>query len=408
MYLSFPANHKPRYQDFKLAGLLDETLREGAERCPFSVPKEKKVALARRIVETGVRDVIFGSGPDDPDLIAETLAGLENEGKTQDVRLAFILLLNCWEPVFEKFKNFPDNFKDNVTISFGMVDYRSDEKLFERVCEKFRSIGFRKFRVSLINNFKEGVEEKLYAHIRSQIDRSVALGIDTVRINDSLGVCYPETMAVLAANLVHDYPGLNFCVHAHDDKGLGLQNALVSIYNGFNLIEGAFSGFGNRSGLPAIEVLQEIFEEKNITIEGISMDRKEVFETAYLAEETFLVVPNVYRPVSGKIVNWENLGVANIPDYLGADRNARKFLNDVGLHEQTVRQIFAKALGTPPGEIAPERLAEFREALRGHMEELYARKITTYEHILDQMRSLYNEDLVFEEAAVAFGREYAR
>ncbi|WP_052341445.1 hypothetical protein [Salinarimonas rosea] len=405
MNLSFPSGHVPRYADFELAGLLDETMREGAERCPFSVPADRKAALARRIVDTGVRDLVFGSAPTDPDLMATVLAELERDGAAEGVRLAFILLLNCWEPLFERFTRFPDALKDHVCISYGMVDHRSDERLFERVHERFRGLGFRHFRVSLINNFARGVDETAYAHIVGQIDRSLALGIDTVRINDSLGVCYPETMAVLAANLVHDYPQVHFCVHAHNDKGLGLQNALASIYNGFDLIEGGFSGFGNRSGLPAIEVLLAIFAEKNITIRGIGIDPDAARETGYAAEDTFLVVPNVYRAMTGRIVNWENLGVANIPDYLGSERRARKFLTDVGTHDQTLRAVL-RAAGRP----APDEsngLEPLRAALHAELDAAYVAKRRAYETLVDGIEALYGADVMFEDVAIARAKALA-
>lgn len=405
MNLTFPTGHVPRYHGFELAGLLDETMREGAERCPFAVPADRKSALTRRILDAGVRDVVFGSAPSDPDLMASILGELHAEGRTEGVQLAFILLLNCWEPLFDRFATFPDHLKDHVCISFGMVDHNSQEQLFERVCEKFRSIGFRHFRVSLLNNFAAGVDEKSYAHITRQIDRSLALGIDTVRINDSLGVCYPETMAVLAANLVHQYPRTHFCVHAHDDKGFGLQNALTSLYHGFDLIEGGFSGFGNRSGLPAIEVLMTIFEEKSITIRGLSFDHDALRDVGYAAEDTFLVVPNVYRAVTGKIVNWENLGVANIPDYLGSERRARKFLTDVGTHDQTLRDILRKA-----GRVAAQdtnAIEPFRQALHAEMEDVYRAKRTAYESLVAGIETLYGQDAMFEEVAIERARALA-
>ncbi|GGK44115.1 isopropylmalate synthase [Salinarimonas ramus] len=398
MNLSYPSGHIPRYDNFELVGLLDETMREGAERCPFSIPASRKAALTRRIVETGVRNVVFGSAPTDPDLMADILAELDRDGAAEGVELAFILLLNCWEPLLERFSRFPDAYKHQVCISFGMVDHKSEEKLFERACEKFRAIGFTKFRVSLLNNFSSGVDEKAYAHITRQIDRSLALGIDTVRINDSLGVCYPETMAVLAANLRHDYQNVHFCVHAHDDKGLGLQNALASIYHGFDLIEGGFSGFGNRSGLPAIEVLMKIFAEKNITIRGLALDDDAVRETGYAAEDTFLVVPNVYRPITGKIVNWENLGVANIPDYLGSERRARKFLTDVGTHDQTLRDVLRRADRPAPDET--NALAPFRDALHAEMDEVYRAKRSAYESLIGSLEALYGDGILFEDVAV--------
>ncbi len=408
MFLDYPKDHVPRYENFELAGFLDETMREGAERCPFSIPSHQKLLLAKKISKTGVRDIVFGSAPSDPLLMQQLIEELNHDNPQTDTRLAFILLLNCWEPIYDKFKAFPRELMENVCISFGMIDYKSDEGLFEHVFHKFHELGFRHFRVSLINNFKSGVDEATYAHITRQIDASVALGIDTVRINDSLGVCYPETMAVLAANLVHSYPDLNFCVHAHDDKGLGLQNALASIYNGFNLIEGGFSGFGNRSGLPAIEVLQEIFTDKNISIRGLNLNPHEIRDVGYLAEDTFLVVPNVYRAVTGKIVNWENLGVANIPDYLGDSRRARRFLTDVGTHDGTLNTILDRASegGDMQTSNTDNTLTAFRESLHEEMDNVYALKREVYSAITESINKLYSDGVIFEEDAINKARRF--
>lgn len=408
MFLDFPKGHKPRYENFELAGFLDETMREGAERCPFSIPADQKLKLAKEISRTGVKDIVFGSAPSDPFLMQHFIEDLKHDDPESDVRLAFILLLNCWEPIYDSFASFPKDLMNNVCISFGMIDYKSEDKLFQHVFHKFYDLGFRHFRVSLINNFKSGVDEATYAHITRQIDDSVGLGIDTVRINDSLGVCYPETMAVLAANLVHSYPELNFCVHAHDDKGLGLQNAMTSIYNGFNLIEGGFSGFGNRSGLPAIEVLQEIFSDKNISIRGMAMDSGKLRDVGYLAEETFLVVPNVYRAVTGKIVNWENLGVANIPDYLGDSRRARRFLTDVGTHDGTLNTILEKASGGDEMQNSQtgNAITAFRESLHEEMNNVYAMKREVYSSITESINRLYSDGIVFEEDAINKARRF--
>jgi hypothetical protein len=34
--LTFPQEHKPRFHDFELVALVDETVREGGERCLFA------------------------------------------------------------------------------------------------------------------------------------------------------------------------------------------------------------------------------------------------------------------------------------------------------------------------------------------------------------------------------------
>lgn len=400
MTLEMPQGFRPRFEDFELVGFLDETMREGAERCPFSVPGDQKVDLAHRILRTGVRDIIFGSGPDDPANMAALVARVDGDVEVHaDWTATFILLLNCWEPIYERFKSFPISAAGHIVISLAMLDYKSEDHLFEKVISRFQALGFTKFRVSLLNNFRRGVDEKAYEKLVSQINRSVAVGIQVVRINDSLGEVFPETLAILAANLRTSYPDLSFCLHAHDDRGLGLQNALTSIYYGFDIIESAFSGFGNRSGLPAIETLNEIFEEKHITIRGIQFSNRKLIETAREVERTFLAVPSVYRPTSGMIVNWENMGVANIPDYLGSERNAKRFLNDVGLHSQTIEHLMEGAETNYSASELQDAIPSIASSLSKTFVSEYEVKRQQYDDVVEGIKRLYNEGVVFEDRA---------
>lgn len=164
--LKFPDNHAPRYSDFNIDGILDETLREGAERCAFSVPADSKVPLISKILQSGVRDIVYGSGPNDPAHLAQTINDLlDKDNLPTGARFSFIMLLNCHEPIMPQFKAFPDELKDYLTISFGMVSHKADEKLFERTTEQLRTWGFNNFRVSLLNNFSTGIDEESYEKI---------------------------------------------------------------------------------------------------------------------------------------------------------------------------------------------------------------------------------------------------
>lgn len=407
MYMQFPEGHKPRLSDFSLDGVLDETLREGAERCMFSIPAAKKMPLIKTIVESGIKDIIFGSGPDDPGHIAETLKTLEKKGMLEPkLKVSFILLLNCFEPLMDQFKAFPQHLKAHVTISFGMITHDAENNLFARTVERFRAMGFNSFRVSLLNNFSHHIEKTQYEKIREQINLTQQLGIETVRINDSLGTLYPEAMAVLAANLRSDYPDLNFCLHAHNDLGLGLQNALTSIYHGFNLIEGGFAEFGNRSGLPAIEILNRIFKEKNISLTSGALVDDKVLEASRLAESTFLVAPSLFRPISGRIVNCENMGVTNIPSYLGATTASRSFINTTGLHDATLFQVF-RDLGVK-GEDEIESLVEgFKSHLSVVMEAVAFRKGFEYQALVGLQERFYKEDVFFSESVYELAEKFA-
>lgn len=394
MEMKIPAGHKPRFDNFELSGFIDETLREGAERCLFAVEQEKKLELLEKIIQTGVKEIIVGSGPEDPSLILKALHR-KFEGKyPSDTKFIFILLLNSWEPIYHQFAKFPREYMKEVVISFGMVEYQQERNLLESIVGKFQKLGVETFRASLLNNFSDGVDESKYQQITEQIERCKNLGFKTIRVNDSLGLIYPETMAVLASNLVHDYPELNFCLHAHDDRGLGLQNALTSIYHGFNMIEGAVAGYGNRSGLPALEVLDLIFREKNIKIAGTTFDEEKLTEAASLADETFMTVPAVYRPVSGLVVKKENLGVLNIPDYLGVERKTDYFLNNVGLHHNTVAKALEVA-NVDQNYISDEEFIEcIREEVKESMFEIYDKKRRHYDKILKEIKDFYSTDIM--------------
>lgn len=395
MTLSFPQGHQPRYASFHLDGLIDETLREGAERCLFAVDEENKFTLAKALVGAGIRDLVIGSGPDDPDLLLRCLkAKFELEQFPMDAHFIFIILLNSWEAMYEQFKHFPQEYLKEIPFSFGMVEYQQNEQLLERVVEKFAALGATSFRVSLLNNFSSGVDEEKYAAITAQIERCVRLGFKIIRINDSLGRIYPETMAVLAANLVHDYPHLDFCLHAHDDHGLGLINALTSVYHGFNMIEGAIAGYGNRSGLPSIETLEKICREKDITIGDLPLDSQKLIAAAKTADEVFITIPSLYRPVSGVIVDKENLGVLNIPDYLGIERETDYFLNSVGLHQNTIVRTLQGAGFDGRYINDHEFIATVRETVKMQMKAIYEHKRAEYHDLSQQVLSFYQSGVL--------------
>lgn len=394
MFLSMPTGHEVRSEGFRIEGLIDETLREGSERCPFAVGVEERYRLAEAIVGAGVRQLMIGSGPKDPELLSRCLES-KLEGKfPQETQFVFVALLNSWEPILERFKQLSPEQLSEAVVSFGMIEIGEKERLLERVVEKFSEIGVQKFRASLLNNFSAGIDEDRYATIASQVERCVALGMDMVRVNDSLGLLYPEAMAVLAANLVHDYPKVSFALHAHDDRGLGIQNALVSVYNGFSMIEGAVAGFGNRSGLPSLEAIDLIFREKDISIDDAELDPAKLLEATSLAEEVFMTVPDIYRPVSGMIVNKENLGVLNIPDYLGIERRADYFLNQVGLHLNTIKNTLRSA-GFEEALVEDERFVEtVRATVEERMRQVHELKRTEWPVLLKHVESFYESGVL--------------
>lgn len=237
---------KPRYHDFSVPYLVDETFREGVERCMLTVEVEALYRLFLELVESGVREFVIGCGPEEPALYRTVCANKDDGALPAEVRPIFLVLLNCWDATYANFKQMPRHWVEDTVFSFGMITHKKEERLFERVVNQFVDLGARHLKASVLNNFTRGVDEQKYADICEQIDWATSLGIGTIRINDSVGKLYPEVTAELCERLVADYPGVTFCLHCHNDRALALANQLTSIYHGFTMVEGSLCGYGNR------------------------------------------------------------------------------------------------------------------------------------------------------------------
>lgn len=220
--LTFPQGHTPRYRDFTIDAISDETMREGGERAPFGATDDQKIQLIRAITDAGITDIDVGSGITEASFVRALLDAQQLESTiAPDATFSFNLTLKTWEPLCEQLeRELPSSYLSDIYVSIGMIEIDSENRLFERVAERLRSIGVGKLRSSLLNAFSITVDEQKYEHLNTQIERCRQQGISLIRINDSVGTLVPDSTAVLAANLVRDNPDITFYLHGHNDRGL--------------------------------------------------------------------------------------------------------------------------------------------------------------------------------------------
>ncbi|WP_413787129.1 hypothetical protein [Pseudomonas sp. B21-059] len=201
-----------RYRDYSVPYLVDETLREGIERTAFPISVDAKVALLKSMAAAGLRDFVVGCGPEEPLVWDRLHQAREAHELPADTRATFIILLNCWETAFANFQSRQQHRQwiADTVFSFGMITYRQGKREFERAIEAFRSIGAVRFKASVLNNFRQGVSEQRYGEICRQIDWAASLGVEIIRINDSVGSLQPHVTQWLCSKLVKDYPGWCF------------------------------------------------------------------------------------------------------------------------------------------------------------------------------------------------------
>jgi 2-isopropylmalate synthase len=382
-----------RYQDFAIRAISDETLREGGERAPFGADDGRKTRLIEAITDAGVTDIDVGSGITEASFVRSILDAKHLMGRIPErAEFSFNLTLKTWEPLCEQLaEHLPRTYLEDIYVSIGMIEIDSEHKLFERVVERLRSIGVTKLRSSLLNAFSSTVDEDKYQHLNDQIERCRQQGISLIRINDSVGTLMPDATAVLASNLVRDNPDVTFYLHGHNDRGLGTANSLMSVFHGFQMIEGGVAGVGNRAGLAELESIASVFADNNITVDAAELDVEKLSAAARLSEKTFLAAPDPYRAVSGFLVENENAGIVNVPDYLGVARPVDYFLNRIGLFPTYIKQILAEAGMSSEALDDDAFIDEVYTELANRMDRLYEHKRTEYEGIARQVEDFYQD-----------------
>ncbi|MCP3424476.1 hypothetical protein NBM05_00105 [Rothia sp. AR01] len=392
--LDFPRGHRPRYRDFSLQAISDETIREGGERAIYGAADTDKIRLVEKLSQAGIKDIDVGSGLHEAQFLRKLLLLQESaDSITDDTTFSFNLTLKTWEPLVEKLEQeVPRELLKRIYVSIGMIEIDSERRLFERVAQRLRDIGVGKIRASLLNAFSTEIDEDDYGHLMAQIERARAIGVSLIRINDSVGTLYPDSTAVLAANLVHDNPDTTFYLHGHNDRGLGTANSLVSVLHGFQVIEGGVAGTGNRAGLAELESIARCLEENNISVSTGPVDVDGVIAAARFSERVYLTVPTPYRAVSGFLVKNENAGIVNVPDYLGVSRPVDYFLNRIGLFPEYLRQILVEG-GISENSLSDAVLAQVYNRLQARFDTQHTSKLAEYERLVAQIWD-FHDDIV--------------
>lgn len=379
-----------RFNNFAVPYLVDETLREGVERCFFPISTEAKLSLLKAMTNAGLRAFIVGCGPEAPEVWKGLFDYKRQNQIPNDVEATFIILLNCWETAYNHFssdKYKTDNIKDTV-FSFGMITYKESEKTFERAINAFKSLGAGKFKASILNNFRGELNDDKYNEICRQIDIALDLGVTVIRINDSVGLLQPHVTHNLCARLVSKYPDTTFCLHAHNDTGLAVANAMASIQAGFQMIEGSLAGFGNRSGIAPTEQVVNLCKTNQIALGSHDIDIKQLCKVARYAEKVFMQAPNVFRPVGGALETDSNYGVLNIPDFLEIKKKKNYFVNYSGLHAVTIKMAMKRHhSGIDIDDADVEKIIQsLKKKMNGELNDIKNNYKSVYERLFDVYR----------------------
>jgi D-citramalate synthase len=225
---------------------LDTTLRDGEQAPGISLTPEEKARIARKLDDAGI-DVIeagsacTGTGERETiqrvtDLDLDATVTSFCRGIRNDIDLAIdcgVDGINLVVPasdkhVTEKVGTTPE---ENVQNTADLVAYAKDHGLWVEV------IGEDGSRADL-----DYLEELMAAALDA--------GADRVCYADTVGHATPDRTLEVVSTLADLGP---VSTHTHDDLGLAVTNALVSISAGADLVHGTINGIGERAGNVALE-----------------------------------------------------------------------------------------------------------------------------------------------------------
>jgi homocitrate synthase NifV len=235
-----------------MKGLIDSTLREGAQTVGVHFSLEQKQQILAALNAIGIEEAEIGiATPFD-----QELPGLVSFCRQSGFGMRLALWSRCR---LEDIRYAAALGPDVLSLSIPGSDILIAEKLGRRredVLETVRvsigeahSLGVK--RVSLGIEDSTRAEKSFLADI---INQALVAGAERIRLADTMGLSAPREMEALFRWAGENFT-TQFGVHAHNDFGMATANSLAAIDAGAEWADAALLGLGERSGIARLEEL---------------------------------------------------------------------------------------------------------------------------------------------------------
>lgn len=86
--------------------------------------------------------------------------------------------------------------------------------------------------------------EVSYDKVDSYVKRAYDLGIRTINLCDTIGISNPKQIDELLTILLEKYKDIEFQVHIHDTRNMGMLNSYIAIKKGIKHVQASLGGMG--------------------------------------------------------------------------------------------------------------------------------------------------------------------
>lgn len=135
------------------------------------------------------------------------------------------------------------------------------------------------------------------------VDWAHGIGVRTLMFGDTTGTADPRTVRELFTLTLSTWPDLHLVAHFHDNRGLGVANALTAIECGAGTVDSSLGGLG---GEPASVDQGDVGESGNVATEDLvaglgRMGRRTGIDPAAVLSAGALVEQLLGRPLHSRV-----------------------------------------------------------------------------------------------------------
>jgi len=278
-----------------MKGLIDTTLREGAQTTGISFSLRQKRDIVQALVRTGIEEIELGiATPFDPDL-----PRLMASCRTEYSRTSFSLWSMCRRDDIEYAAVLEP---DILSLSIPVSDLHIFKKL-----RKSRGWVLRTLREALawtkdcgIKRISLGLEDATRAEagfLTEVMDAAVEGGVSRIRFADTVGIASPQTIINLFNHVGAAYD-LELGIHTHNDFGMATANCLTALEAGADWADVTIMGLGERAGNARLEEVAAYLALQ--VSESARLRKGRLYRTECLRELSALLSEIIGEPIAAR------------------------------------------------------------------------------------------------------------
>ncbi|PVU75329.1 homocitrate synthase [Sulfolobus sp. SCGC AB-777_G06] len=236
-------------------GILDSTLREGEQTPGVVFTVEQRVEIAKALSDIGVTMIEAGH----PAVSADIYEGIKRIVKMKKEGIITSEILGHSRAVKRDIEVAAELEVDRIAIFYGISDIHLKAKHHVTKEEALKiiseTVSYAKSHGAKVRFTAEDATRADYQYLLEVIKTAKDAGADRISIADTVGVLYPPKTRELFKDLTSRFPDVEFDIHAHNDLGMAVANALAAVEGGATIIHATVNGLGERVGIVPLQVV---------------------------------------------------------------------------------------------------------------------------------------------------------